>query len=139
MARLTLAEAELAVTAEAIREAIAAELLAPSSRVLAHEMLDRIDAKLPAATDRHPVGPVTGRLLAGDEILRLLLAREERDGHAALTNEQIAADLDWKPAGTSVRALLDDLRRGGWLTQSGAGPQRRFTLTSKGRGRARSR
>ena len=47
MAGLTLAEAELAVIAEAIREAIAAELLAPSSRVLAHELLDRIDASCP--------------------------------------------------------------------------------------------
>jgi hypothetical protein len=138
MARLTLAEAELVVIAEAIREASAAELLTPSSRVLAHELLDRIDAKLPAATDHHPAGPMTGRLLAGDEILRLLLAREDRDGHAALTNEQIAADLDWKPTGTSVRALLDDLRRCGWLTHSGSGRQRRFALTRKGRGRARA-
>ena len=47
MARLTLAEAEFAVIAEAIREAIAAELLAPSSGVLAHETLDRIDASCP--------------------------------------------------------------------------------------------
>lgn len=37
-----------------------------------------------------------------------------------------------------MRALLDDLRRGGWLSHSGAGPQRRFALTRKGRGRARS-
>jgi hypothetical protein len=47
MARLALAEAELAVIAEAIREAIAAELLAPGSRVLAHELLDRIAASCP--------------------------------------------------------------------------------------------
>ena len=138
MARLTLADAELAVTAEAIREAIAAELLAPGSRSLAHELLDCIDAKLPAAIDHHPAGPATGRLLAGDEILRLLLAREDRHGHAALTNDQIATELVWKPAGTSVRAVLDDLRRGGLLSQSGTGPQRRVALTRKGRGRARA-
>jgi DNA-binding PadR family transcriptional regulator len=138
MRRLTLTDAELAVTAEAIREALAAELLTPSSRDTARELLDRVDAKLPSATDHHPAGPATGRLLAGDEILRQLLRQEDHHSHAALTNETIAAELEWKPAGTSVRELLDDLRRGGWLTCRGTGPERQFALTRKGRGRARS-
>ena len=56
---------------------------------------------------------------------------------AALSNEQIAGELSWKPAGTSVRELLDELRRAGWLTARGNGPERRFELTRKGRGRAR--
>ena len=42
MRRLTLTDAEPAVTAEALREALAAELLAPSARTVAREMLDRI-------------------------------------------------------------------------------------------------
>ena len=138
MRRLPLTDAELAVTAEALREAIAGELLAPCSRAIARELLDRIDAKLPSAADQHPAGPATGRLLAGDEILRLLLGREDRYGHAALTNDAIAGELSWKPAGTSVRALLADLRRGGWLTCRGSGPERLFALTRKGRGRARA-
>ena len=138
MRRLTLTDGELAVTAEALREAIAAELMAPSSRRGARELLDRLDAKLPSATDHHPAGPTTGRLLAGDEILRLLLKREERHGHAALTNEAVAGELSWKPAGTSVRELLADLQRGGWLTCTGNGPDREFALTRKGRGRARA-
>lgn len=136
MRRLTFSDRELAVIAEALREASAAGLLAPSSRAIAPGLLDRIDAKLPSATDEHPVGPATGRLLAGDEILRLLLGREDRLGRAALTNEAIAGELSWKPPGTSVRELLDDLRHGGWLTCRGSGPGRLFALTRKGRGRA---
>jgi len=136
--RLTLTDAELAVTAQALREALAAELLAPISRNIARDLLDRIDAKLPSAADHHPAGPTTGRLLAADEILRLLLKREERHGHAALTNEAVARELSWKPAGTSVRELLEDLRRDGWLTCTGNGPDRQFALTRKGRGRARA-
>jgi DNA-binding PadR family transcriptional regulator len=138
MRRLTVTDAELAVTAEALREAMAAELLTPASRALARELLDRIDAKLPSASDHHPAGPAAGRLLAGDEILRLLLRREERYGRAALSNEAIAGELSWKPAGTSVRALLEDLRRGGWLLARGDGGDRVFELTRKGRGRARA-
>jgi hypothetical protein len=138
MRRLTLSESELAVLAEALREATAAELLTPSSRVVARELLDRIDAKLPSAIDRHPAGRATGRLLAGDEILRLLLRPEDRYGHAALGNDAIAGELSWKPAGTSVRELLEDLRRGGWLLARGRGSERRFELTRKGRGRARA-
>ncbi len=131
MRRLALTDAELAVTAEAIREALAAELLTPSSRAIARELLDRVDAKLPSATEHHPAGPMAGRLLAGDEILRLLLRCEDRYGHAALTNEAVAGELEWKPAGTSVRELLDGLRRGGWLTCRGTGPERVFALTRR--------
>ena len=138
MRRLTLTDAELVVVAEALSEATAAELLAPTSHVVARELLDRIDAKLPSATDHHPAGPATGRLLASDEILRLLLQREDRHGQAALGNEAIAGELAWKPAGTSVRELLEDLRRRGWLLARGAGPERRFELTRKARGRARA-
>jgi hypothetical protein len=68
----------------------------------------------------------------------MLLHREDRHGHATLGNEAIADELSWKPAGTSVRGLLEDLRRGGWLLARGAGPERRFELTRKGRGRARA-
>jgi hypothetical protein len=53
--------------------------------------------KLPDALDRHPAGASTGRLLAGDEILRLLLTYEDRHGSGALSNEQIAGELSWKP------------------------------------------
>ena len=96
--RLSFSDAELAVIAEALREALAAELLTPASQRTARELLDRVDAKLPDALDRHPAGASTGRLLAGDEILRLLLAHEDRHGWAALGNEQIAGELPWKPA-----------------------------------------
>ncbi len=136
--RLALNEAELAVIVEALREAIAAELLLPGSIHTAREVLDRLDARLPSAIDDHPAGPVAGRLLAGDEILRLLLAREDRYSHAALANEDIGRELSWKPAGTSVRELLEELRRGGWLAARGTGAQRRYELTRKGRGRARA-
>jgi DNA-binding PadR family transcriptional regulator len=138
MRRLTVTDAELAVTAEALREAMAADLLTPASRALARELLDRIDAKLPSASDHHPAGPAAGRVLAGDEILRLLLRREDRHGRAAVSNEAIAGELSWKPAGTSVRSLLEDLRRGGWLLARGNGGDRLFELTAKGRGRARA-
>jgi hypothetical protein len=137
MRRLTVSDVELAVIAEALREALAADLLSSDSRATASDLLDRVDAKLPPATDHHPGGASAGRLLAGDEILRILTGREERYGHAALANEQITAELSWKPAGTSVRELLEDLRRGGWLTCNGRGAERRFALTRKGRGRAR--
>src|SRR5918994_5770751 len=99
MRRLTVTDSELAVAAEALREAMAAELLTPTSRAVARELLDRIDAKLPSATDRHPAGPAAGRVLAGDEILRLLLRREDRYGRAALSNDAIAGELAWNPAG----------------------------------------
>ena len=135
--RLPVSDRELALIAEALREALAAELLAPGLQRTARELLDRVDAKLPSALDQHPAGASTGRLLAGDEILRLLLAHEDRDGSAALRNEQIATVLSWKPIGASVRELLKELRRAGWLTARGNGPERRFELTRKGRGRAR--
>jgi hypothetical protein len=82
MRRLTVTDAQLAVTAEALREAMAADLLAPASRALARELPDRIDAKLPSASDHHLARPAAGRVLAGDEILRLLLRREDRHGRA---------------------------------------------------------
>lgn len=135
--RLPVSDAELAVIAEALRGALAAELLSPGSRTAARELLDRVDAKLPSALQQHPAGASTGRLLAGDEILRLLLAREDRHGWAALSNEEIARELSWKPPGTSVRELLEELRRAAWLTGRGSGYERRFELTRKGRGRAR--
>jgi len=135
--RLPVSDAELAVIAEALREALAAELLSPGSQRTARELLDRVDAKLPDALAQHPAGASTGRLLAGDEILRLLFTHEDRHGSGALTNEHIATELAWKPAGASVRELLDELRRAGWLTPRGNGPERRFELTRKGRGRAR--
>ena len=53
----------------------------PSSVAIARELLDKIDAKLPSAVDDHPAG----RLIAGDEILRLLLTHEESYTYAALT------------------------------------------------------
>src|SRR5207247_2183519 len=109
------------VIAEALSEAIAAELLSPRSIPTGRELLDRIDTKLPTAIEHHPAGPAAGRLLAGDEILRLLLAREDRYHHAALSNEQIARELNWKPAGLSVRELLEDPRRTGWLAARGRG------------------
>jgi hypothetical protein len=137
MRRLTVTDVELAVIAQALREALAADLLSADSRATARDLLDRVDAKLPPATDHHAGGATAGRLLVGDEILRILTRREERYGHAALANEQIAAELSWKPAGASVRELLEDLRRGGWLTRHGRGAERRFALTRKGRGRAR--
>jgi hypothetical protein len=137
MRRLTLTDGELAVTAEALREALAAELLAPSSRCVARELLDRIDAKLPSANEHHPAGPMA----AGCWLATRSAAPAQTRGapwHAALTNEAIAGELSWKPAGTSVRELLEDLRRGGWLTCTGNGPDREFALTRKGRGRARA-
>jgi hypothetical protein len=137
MRRLTVSDVELALIAEALREALAADLLSADSRATARDLLDRVDAKLPPATDHHPGGASAGRLLAGHEILRILAGREERHAHVALTNEAIARELSWKPAGTSVRELLEDLRRGGWLTCNGRGAERRFALTRKGRGRAR--
>ena len=138
MRRLTLSDTELAVVAQALREATAAELLSPSSGAVARELLERVDAKLPKASDHHPAGPTTGRLLAGDEILRLLLRHEDRHGRAALGRDVIAEQLSWKPIGTSVRELLAELRRAGWLASRGAGAERRFELTRKGRGRGRA-
>ncbi|MDQ3741515.1 MAG: hypothetical protein M3389_11305 [Actinomycetota bacterium] len=84
-----------------------------------------------------PPAPARDGCWQGDEILRLLLAHEDRHGSDALSNEQIAGELSWKPAGTSVRELLEALRRSGWLTARGSGSERRFELTRKGRGRAR--
>lgn len=136
--RMSLTAKELGVLCEALREALAAELLSPTSVASARELIDRIDAKLPSATDRHPAGAAAGRVMAGDEILRLLLACEDRHGYAALTNEQIACELDWKPAGTSVRELLEELRRTGWLRRGGGSAGRTHELTRKGRGRARA-
>jgi DNA-binding PadR family transcriptional regulator len=136
--RLTLADSQLAVLVEALREALAAELLPPASTDGARGLLELLDAKLPSAIDHHPAGRAAGLLMAGDEILRLLLAREDRYGYAALGREAIAAELDWKPAGVSVRELLDELRRTGWLTARGQGPERLYQLTGKGRGRARA-
>jgi DNA-binding PadR family transcriptional regulator len=135
--RLTVTESQLGVLVEALREALAADLLPPASTDGARQLLELLDAKLPSAMDHHPAGRVAGRLIAGDEILRLLLAREDRYGYAALGREDIAAELDWKPAGVSVRELLDELRRTGWLTARGQGAERLYGLTGKGRGRAR--
>lgn len=135
--RFSLDDAELAAVAEALREAAAAELLTPQSRAVAGALLERVDRRLPSATARHPAGSVTGRVIAGDEILRLLLDGEDRHGSAALSNEQIGAQLTWKPPGTSVRELLEELRRTGWVTATRDGSVWRYALTRKGRGRAR--
>jgi DNA-binding PadR family transcriptional regulator len=136
--RLTASHAELTVLCEALRESIAAELLSPSSVATARELLNELDAKLPSAIDHHPAGPAAGRLMAGDEILRLLLTHEDRYSYSALTNEEIAARFDWKPAEVSVRQLLEEFCRGGWLAGRGKGAERRYELTRKGRGRARA-
>jgi hypothetical protein len=125
------------VLCEALREGAAAELLSTSSVATARELLEKVDAKLPSAIDHHPAGPAAGRLMAGDEILRLLLTHEDRYSYSALTNEQIAR-LDWKPAGISVRQLLEELRRSDWVAGRGKGAERRYALTRKGRGRARA-
>jgi hypothetical protein len=88
MHRLTLTDRELGVVAQALREATAADLLTAASRALAGELVDRIDAKLPSAIDHRPAGPAAGGVLAGDEILGLLLGHEDRHDHAALGNER---------------------------------------------------
>jgi len=136
--RLNVSDHELRVLCEALREVLAAELLVVGSVATARELLDKIDAKLPDVIDHHPAGPAAGRLIAGDEVLRLLLRHEDRYTRGGLTNEQIAAHLDWKPAGVSVRQLLEGLRRAGWLTARGKGGDRRYELTRKGRGRTRA-
>src|SRR4051794_15306496 len=105
MRRLTLTHTELPLGAPAPRGGAAAELLSPTSFEVARELLESVDAKLPDAADHHPTGPAAGRLLAGDEILRLLLHHEDRYGHAALGRDAIARELAWKPLGTSVREL----------------------------------
>ena len=62
--RLPVSDAELAVIAEALREALAAELLSPGSQRTARELLDRVDAKLPRragpASRRRQHGPAAG-------------------------------------------------------------------------------
>src|SRR5215207_9188915 len=138
MHRMSLTDGELTAAAESLREAIAADLLMGDTRSIARDLLNRIDQKLPSAADRHPAGATAGRLMAGDEILRLLLAREDRHGRAQLGSEAIGRELEWKPAGTSIRELTEDLRRTGWLHARGTGTERRFALTRKGRGRARA-
>src|SRR3954471_6838697 len=119
MHRLSFTDGELPAAAEALHEALAAELLSGDTRWIAQELLDRLDQKLPSAADRHPAGPTAGRIMAGDEILRLLLAREARHGRAELGIEAIGHELDWKPAGTSIRELLEELCRNGWLHARG--------------------
>lgn len=52
---------------EALRECLAAELLSPGAVATAREPLDKVDAKLPSAIDRHPAGPAAGGLIAADE------------------------------------------------------------------------
>ena len=139
MRRLTLTDGELAVLAEALREA--------TRRRAAGAQLPRASRAscLTASTPSCPARPTTTRpdprpagCWPATRFCGSCCKREDRHGHAALTNEAIAGELSWKPAGTSVRELLEDLRRGGWLTCTGNGPDREFALTRKGRGRARA-
>ena len=136
--RLTATDAELAVLCEALRECIAAELLSPSSVAIAPDCSTRSTPSSPApSTATQPV-PAAGRLMAGDEILRLLLTHEDRYSYGALTNEQIAAELDWKPAGVSVRQLLEELA-GRRLAGRGREPSVATSSPARARPRPRAR
>lgn len=90
-----------------------------------YEFLELLDAKLsPAEASHRTLGPGTGRLLLSDEILRLL-AEAEDSGRRALTRLEVDERLEHKPVGTSIRGVLDRLRRDQLIASSGSGAKNR--------------
>jgi hypothetical protein len=77
MRRLTLTDSELAVVAEALREATAADLLTSTSHAVGRGLLDRVDAKLPSATDAMLVGLPDG--YKPEHVAPALAARLQRE------------------------------------------------------------
>jgi hypothetical protein len=94
-----------------------------------------LDARLPAAEDRHLVGAATGRLLLREEILRLLAAAEDA-GRSALTLWEVDDRLTDKPLGTSIRRVVEELSRERLIAIRSRDP-RLLSLTREGRARAR--
>ncbi len=118
--RVALSELQLRMLVRAAREALAGDLLRASEVADVYNVLELLDSKLPAAEERHPVGAVTGRLLFGEEILRLLAADEDA-GRSALTLWEIDDRLTDKPLATSIRRVVEELAREKLITI----PQRR--------------
>ena len=133
--RVALSESQLRVLVRAAREALAGELLRASEVWDAYEVLELLDSKLPAAEECHPVGAVTGQLLFREEILRLLAAAEDT-GRSSLTLWEVDDRLTDKPAGTSIRRVVDELARAK-LIAIRSGDPRQVSLTREGRARAR--
>jgi hypothetical protein len=133
--RVSLSGRQLRVLVRATREALAGDLLRASEAADAYEVLELLDSKLPAAEERHPVGAVTGRLLFREEILRLLAAAEDT-GRSSLTLWEVDDRLTDKPAGTSIRRVVDELARTK-LIAIRSGDPRQVSLTREGRARAR--
>jgi hypothetical protein len=120
----------------AVREALAAGLLRAGEQCDAYDVLELLDAKLPPAeASCRAVGPDTGRLLLGEEILRLL-GEAEDGGHRALTRLEVDERLGDKPVGTSIRGVLEQLRHDRLIATFGT--EGSFVrLTREGRARAR--
>jgi hypothetical protein len=138
--RLAVQERHLRVLERALREALAAGLLRDRELHDARELLDLVDRQLPAAEERQyrHVGPDTARLLLREEILRLLGVAED-DGRGSLTRREVDERLADKPEGTSIRGVLDELRRDKLIFErDSAGDGLGFVeLTREGRARAR--
>lgn len=132
--RVALSGRHLRVLVRATREALAGDLLRASDVGDAHDVLELLDGKLPAAEERHPIGGVTGRLLFREEILRLLASGE--DAGRMLTLWEVDEQLSDKPAGTSIRRVIDELAREK-LIAIRSGDPRLVSLTREGRTRAR--
>jgi hypothetical protein len=133
--RVGLSQQQLGVLVRATREALAADLVRVGDVSDAYDVLELLDSKLPAAEERHFVGAVTGRLLFREEILRLLAAAEGT-GRRSLTLWEVDDRLTDKPAGTSIRGVVDELARAK-LIAIRSGDPRQVSLTREGRARAR--
>jgi hypothetical protein len=139
-ARFELSEHQVRFLARGMREAIAADLLRPSEISDAHVLLELLDARLPAAEERHVVGRAAGPLVLTDAILRALAAAEDQERYGgSLTVNEIDARVE-KPEGTSLRTTLERMQKDKLiygLKATAGGETSYVTLTSEGRSRAR--
>jgi hypothetical protein len=133
--RVGLSQRQLRVLVRATREPLAADLVRFGDVSDAHDLLELLDSKLPEAEERHFVGAVTGRLLFREEILRLLAAAKDT-GRRSLTLWEVDDRLTDKPAGTSIRGVVDELARAK-LIAIRRGDPRQVSLTREGRAPAR--
>ena len=137
--RLAVEDRHLRVLERALREALAGDLLRDRELSDAHELLEFVDQRLPAAEERHYRygGAETARMLLREDILRLLAAAED-SGRVSLTRLEVDDRLAEKPEGTSIRGALEGLRLDKLIIQRGLGNGQDFVqLTREGRARAR--